>query len=81
MKFRDYIKLAREVNYAAEGSASLQAPARSPATRLEDLKRMTTRQKLLRIMDLMSDDKITDEQLLEVLLILEGFAHERHQDC
>jgi tetratricopeptide (TPR) repeat protein len=81
LKFRDYIKLAREVNYAAEGSASLQAPARSPGTRLEDLKRMTTRQKLLRIMDLMSDDKITDEQLLEVLLILEGFAHERHQDC
>ena len=81
LKFGDYMKMAKEVNYATESSAAVQPPARTQGTRLEDLRRMTTRQKLLRIMDLMSDDKITDEQLLKVLLILEGFAQERHLDA
>ena len=81
LRFHDYLKMAKEVNYATESRVGPQPPAVTQGTRLEVLKRMTTRQKLLRIMDLMSDDKITDEQLLEVLMILEGFAQERHQDA
>ena len=79
LKFQDYIKMAREVNGAFDSRAVLKLPARTEETRLEDLKRMTTRQKLLRIMDLMSDDKITDDQLLNVLLILEDIFPEQSQ--
>ncbi len=79
LKFQDYMKMAREVNGALDSRAVLKAPARTEETRLEDLKRMTTRQKLLRIMDLMSDDKITDDQLLNVLLILEDIFPEQRQ--
>jgi tetratricopeptide (TPR) repeat protein len=79
LKFQDYMKMAKEVNDATESRASLQAPVQPKEMRLEDLRRMTTRQKLLRIMDLMSDDKITDDQLLNVLLILEDFFPEQRQ--
>ena len=81
LRFHDYMKMAKEVNYATESRVGLQTSAGTQGTRLEVLKRMTTRQKLLRIMDLMSDDKITDEQLVEILLILEGFAQEQHLDA
>jgi hypothetical protein len=79
LKFQDYMKMAREVNGALDSRAVLKVAARTEEMRLEDLKRMTTRQKLLRIMDLMSDDKITDDQLLNVLLILEDICPEQSQ--
>jgi len=77
LRFQDYIKMAKEVKDARDSSSSLQAPVGAREARLEDLRRMTTRQKLLRIMDLMSDDKITDNQLLNVLLILEDIFPEQ----
>ena len=79
LRFRDYMKMAKEVNDARDSSSGLQAPVIAREARLEDLRRMTTRQKLLRIMDLMSDDKITDDQLLNVLLILENVFPEQRR--
>lgn len=77
LRFQDYMKMAKEVNDAKDNSPGLQAHGQAKEARREDLKRMTTRQKLLRIMDLMSDDKITDDQLLNVLLILEDIFPEQ----
>jgi len=79
LRFRDYMKMAKEVNDARDSSSGLQAPVIAREAKLEDLRRMTTRQKLLRIMDLMSDDKITDDQLLNVLLILEDVFPEQRR--
>ena len=70
-KFKDYIKLIKEARRAAEDEAGLEAAAGMKEARLEDLRRLTTKQKLLRIMDLMSDDRITDNKLLKILLVLE----------
>lgn len=77
LRFRDYMKMAKEVNDARDSNSALQAPVIAREAKLEDLRRMTTRQKLLRIMDLMSDDRITDDQLLNVLLILEDVFPEQ----
>lgn len=79
LKFRDYMKLAKEVSEATESRAGLPLSVQPKEMRLEDLRRMTTRQKLLRIMDLMSDEKITDDQLLNILLILEDIFPEQRQ--
>ncbi len=68
-KFKDYIKLIKDARHVAEDK--LQAAVELKESRLEDLRRLTTKQKLLRIMDLMSDDRITDNKLLKILLVLE----------
>lgn len=74
LRFRNYLRLAKEVSEVAGGGAVIEAGAATQEARVEDLRRMTTRQKLLRIMDLMSDDTITDDQLLKILFVLEGLA-------
>jgi tetratricopeptide (TPR) repeat protein len=70
-KFKDYINLIKEARRAAEDKAGLKAAVELKEARLEGLRRLTTRQKLLRIIDLMSDDTITDNKLLKILLVLE----------
>lgn len=79
LRFRGYMTMAKEVNDARDSSSGLQTSAIAREAKLEDLRRMTTRQKLLRIMELMSDDKITDDQLLNVLLILEDVFPEQRR--
>jgi tetratricopeptide (TPR) repeat protein len=70
-KFKDYIKLVKEARRVAEDKARLEARGGLKEAKLEDLRRLSTKQKLLRIMDLMSDDGITDNKLLKILLVLE----------
>lgn len=47
--------------------------------RLMELAKLTTREKLLRIMKLIGDDRVGDDQLVGALIILEGVELKENQ--
>ena len=47
---------------------------------LKELAKLTTREKLLRIMNLIGDERVGDDQLLRVLIVLEDVEPNKNQE-
>lgn len=47
--------------------------------RLKDLAKLTTREKLLRIMKMIGDERVGDDQLLRALIVLEDVEPNKNQ--
>jgi hypothetical protein len=47
--------------------------------RLRELAKLTTREKLLRIMNMIGDERVSDDQLLRALIVLEDVEPNKNQ--